>query len=99
MGVSPEQIQELIPERKTRLFRVAVGELDTDEYVRQVTETHKASGKQFNPGRWFCNPDELIHHGGNTYALSNQWGVHTAFFVQRLAAAFPDAEIVVKPVT
>ena len=31
-------------------------------------------GSKFNPGRWYCDDDDLVKANGKTYAFSNQWG-------------------------
>ena len=40
---------------------------------------------------------EIIHLNGNTYAVSNQWGIQTTEAAASLRSAFPDLEISFNP--
>ena len=42
--------------------------------VEAMSLMRGGQGKTFNPRRWYTQDDELIHHDGQTYAFSKQWG-------------------------
>jgi len=92
-NVSPEQIMKAVPERGDRFFVAADGEVDEQTFVAAVRHERLEHGRPFDPARWFCREDELIHLDGRTYAVSNQWGTGTEDVVRRLVSAFPQAGI------
>jgi hypothetical protein len=87
-GVPPEKIAAAVPYRSDRLFRLADGELDGSAFIERLTEHMKAKGKAFDPDRYFCETQELLHVGGRTYAVTNQWGAGTQETVDALLTAF-----------
>jgi hypothetical protein len=96
-GVTPEAIVDVIPWRKQRLFRVAVGQLEPEEFTAAVQTEREAEGQPFRPKRWFCAEDQLIYSVGKTYAFSNQWGVRWHEAMTNLINAFPEAKISYRP--
>ena len=86
-GKDPERIKDAYG--KKLLFREFDGELNSE----QVRE--RLSGDEKN--RYFTDTDEIIHLNGNTYAVSNQWGVQTAEAAASLQSAFPDLMISFNP--
>lgn len=98
-GSSPEEIHAVIPWRGTGLWRVVEGEVDSAEFVRQASAAAAAGGPAFESARWFCNDDELIRHGGKTYALTKMWGERFEEALQALFDAFPTDEVIVEPNT
>jgi hypothetical protein len=44
------------------------------EFERLASERSASGGPNFDPRRWFCEDDEVVHANGKTYAFSNQWG-------------------------
>ena len=92
-NVSPDQIVKVIPERGDRFFVWTDGDVDEETFVAAVRRDRAQHGRPFDPARWFCREDELIHLNGRTYAVSNQWGTSTEDVVRRLIAAFPQAGI------
>ena len=86
-GKDPEQIKDAW--RKNLLFQVFDGELNSEQVRDRLDENEKK--------RYFTDADEIIHLNGNTYAVSNQWGVQTAEAAASLRSAFPDLEISFNP--
>jgi len=90
-GISPQDIEAIIFWR--RLFEVADGDLNSQEFV-EVIETEKVKkGGSFDSKRYFCNQTDLIVFDGKTYAFSNQWGTRTKEAINLLLNKFPDKEI------
>jgi hypothetical protein len=87
-GVSPEEISPLLP-RGPGSWRAIEGEVDAETY-RALQGT---ASPTFDPKRWFCADGEVIHAGGRTYALTNQWGADTAPTLRRLVGTFPTYSI------
>ena len=59
-----------------------------------------SAGSHFDPRRWACDDDELVHVNGKTYAFSSQWGGkgwHRAMAV--LKEKFPQFKISYSPVS
>ncbi len=69
------------------------GIVDASTFKELASAQAQADGKAFDPHRWFCGENELIHADSGTYAFSNQWGTGTVEFANRLIAAFPQAGI------
>ena len=96
-GVAPEKIQEVLHWRNPRrLWRAVDGEIGSAEFVREAKAAAEAAGLPFNRPRWFCGQDELIVHGGRTYAFSKMWGVETERAIKALLDAFPGHDITVR---
>ena len=87
-GVSPEHIAAAVPSRSERRFRSADGTLDRAAFIESVTAQMRAQGRPFDPDRYFCETDDLIHVAGRTYALTNQWGATTHATIDALLTAF-----------
>ena len=87
-GVPPEKIAAAVPRRSDHLFRSADGDLDRSAFVERVAEQMKAQDRAFDPDRYFCETQELMHVGGRTYAATNQWGASTQEIVDALLTAF-----------
>ena len=56
--------------------------------VAQQWQQMKAQDRAFDPDRYFCETQELMHVGGRTYAATNQWGASTQEIVDALLTAF-----------
>ena len=95
-GVSPEQMSKLVPERGDRFFISTSGTLASIAFSEQLGRERRQSGRSFDPIRWFCEDDELIHMDSKTYAVSNQWGVGTEEMLVRLTTAFPQAQVEIR---
>jgi len=95
-GISPEEMMQAVPERGDRFFVSADGDLDAIEFANAVSGARATQGRTFDPARWFCERDELIHFGGRTYAVSNQWGLGTDATLRALVSRFPQAGVTVE---
>lgn len=91
-GHSPESIAAAVPWRTT-MFHSASGELSEEQFATELSREVESGGKPFDSRRSFCAEDELIIHGGKTYAFSNKWGPRTQKAMDQLIAAFPDNAI------
>jgi hypothetical protein len=81
LGHKPEDIAHAVSWRESRMFISASGNLNGDELMAAVP------GKDW--ARYFCKDDELFHVNGNTYALTNQWGLRTEEAVKSILATLP----------
>lgn len=96
-NVTPEEISK-VKGWGPRQFRCSVGIVDTrEEFIAWQKAQDVANGKRFDPSRYFCDDDELIHSGGNTWAFSNQWGTKADEFFCELKKDFPDKQITCTP--
>ena len=98
-GHSPAEINDVVkgvPERVARMFEVIEG-----EYSAKGVEKHIASTvSEDKVTRFFCERDEDIFiYDGNTYILSNQWGLETDAVMKRLVAHFSLLNIEIEEVT
>src|ERR1051325_4463832 len=73
-GATPDEICTTVQRSAERLWRQAPGVLGPEQFITAVLSQAKEEGKQFNPARFFTEPDELFHIDGKTYAFTNQWG-------------------------
>ncbi len=89
---TPEQISETISWRGN-LWRTADGEVNADEFASILESDAEGSGLAWDPRRWHCDDEGLIHSGGKTWALSNQWGGKTGKAIEGLLARWPDSGI------
>ena len=97
-GVSPEQIAAGVTWRRNSMFWKIEGTFNSEEFLLKAGES-KSNGKKFDPLRYFTGNDELIRSGGNTYAVSNQWGHRTFEAIKCLITQFPDKQITCAPIT
>lgn len=93
VGIRPDKIAATVPYRSDRLFRFTDGDVDGAVFVERVSAQMKAKGKAFDPERYFCQTDELMHVGGRTYAVTNQWGATTQETIDALLTAFGNSGI------
>ena len=73
-AVSPEQIASLFAWRANRVWYSVEGNVNATEFLKLAQAKADNGGGSFDPRRWFCNDDELIHANEKTYAFSHQWG-------------------------
>lgn len=87
-GVNPEEIRSTITWRTKNFMRDLEGDLESDEFKRQLTAIFKSNNRS---GRlkYFMENDELIRANGKTYALHNGWGPRTAEAIDLLLEKFP----------
>lgn len=89
-GIRPEQIMEIIPPRK---WLKVPGHCSAEQLRQKSAEMRTVSGGNYDLRRFFIADDELFHVDGVTYALSNQFSRHHLPMMDRLAEAFPEAQI------
>ncbi|MEP7217899.1 MAG: hypothetical protein ABI876_03235 [Bacteroidota bacterium] len=94
-GVTPESITEIATQLgiKRVLFAAADGKLDSDSFVRAVTNQRQSEDRRFDPRRFHCSNEYLIVSGDKTYALTNQWGGDMSNILGALIKAFPGTGI------
>jgi hypothetical protein len=92
-GAKPESLAELVPWRRSTMFRSVEGDVGPDEFIRLAGEKAKKEGKTFDPRRYFVGEGELIVCEGRTYAFTNQWGPRTPDAMDLLIGAYPDASV------
>lgn len=74
-GHKPEEVSSLFEWRPSgSVWYWVLGNVGGAEFERLAAEKALSGGPSFNRTRWFCDDTELVHAGGSTYALSNQWG-------------------------
>jgi len=69
----------------------------TAEPLYAVDEERGVCGRPFDASRYFCETHRLMHFGGRTFALINQWGGETHHCIEALLAAFPECGVSVLP--
>jgi hypothetical protein len=94
-GAKVEKITELIYWRSGSIFFKVEGTYSSDEFIKRAIEQQKANGKNFDPGRWFCEDDQLISQDGYMYAFTKMWGNRWKQALNILDDYYPDVEIVV----
>jgi hypothetical protein len=74
VGIPPDAVAAKMVGRRAnqRWFKVP-SKHDGPSFVRAAL----ALERSFDPHRWFVDSDELVTFGGDTFALSNQWGSKT----------------------
>lgn len=92
-GVSPEQMMAAVPSYKAYLFVTAPGHLSGEDFVEAARAECERVGRAFDHRRFFIRDDELIHTGGRTYAVSNQFGTNTELVLTQLSTAFPFPDV------
>jgi hypothetical protein len=95
-GTAPEKIAASVPRRGDRLFRSADGSLDRVAFVERVAEQMKQQNRAFDPERYFCETEELMHVNGRTYAVTNQWGASTQETIDALLTAFGASDVTIE---
>ena len=94
-GSTPQQVAEVLGWRRN-LWRSAHGVLDTDQFaVRMEEEASLQDGPAWDARRWHCDNEALIHSGGMTWALSNQWGSRSHEAIELLLARWPETGVTV----
>ena len=93
-GKSPQDINAVIPVKKSNLFAGFDGELDSSGFIERV----KAEKSDQAARCYFARDDELFHYGGKTYALTNQWEKNTVErALESLKQTYPEIEINYEP--
>ncbi|MCB1339680.1 MAG: hypothetical protein KDK24_01170 [Pseudooceanicola sp.] len=90
-GEVPEHIAGHCGPRANRALIGVDGDVGQEEFVRLAT---MARAGRFDPIRYFCADDELLHREGRTYAFLNQWGGEDWLAAMNgLRSAFPHHRI------
>jgi hypothetical protein len=89
-GLSPEKIAEAVSWRRNTMFVRAEGTVTGAKLLELV-------GK--DPRRFFSDEDEIFHAGGQTYALSNQWGTSTEDAARNIIKLLPAGTIKFRPMS
>lgn len=98
--VNPEDIAKLFDWRPSRIWYHVPGRVLSDEFQRLAADNARSGGPAFDPRRWFCDDDELIHTYGRTYAFSKMWGGegwHRAMSL--LKDRFPHLQLTYSPIS
>lgn len=80
-GLTPDDIANAVSWRRGNMFISAPGELSGSELLA-LCPTRDAR-------RYFCGDSEVFHVDGNTYAMTNQWGLRTEEAVANILALLP----------
>jgi hypothetical protein len=97
-GASPEQLRDLIPSKRNTLFVAVEGEVNEHQFLESANSV-RVSGRSFDSRRYFTSDDKLIHLGGKTYSLTNQWGGGTLKAIGRIIEAIKASDISYSPST
>lgn len=89
-GVTPEQMQDVFPEKK---FLRVPGQCTADEFQAKVGTMRNSSGGVYDIRRYYAEEGELFHINGDTYALTNQWSKKRLPGLDQLIARYPQARI------
>lgn len=73
-GEPPRTVAECLGARSKSAVLAVQGTLSAEEFTGPASKSFEARGKVFQPRRYFCKQDELIHYEGETFAFSSQWG-------------------------
>lgn len=95
-GGTPEKVIEAIPWRKSRLFEILEGKLDSEQVYERIMKDD-TGGKVPRAKRYFVDENEMFHFDDKTYVLTNQWGPRTIEAIESLSKMFPDLKIEIKP--
>ena len=87
-GVSPEQIDDVFPQKK---FLKVSGSCSADEFEAKVSQMRNTNGGMYDVQRYYAEQDELFRVNGDTYALTNQWSRKRPSGLDQLIAKYPEA--------
>ena len=91
LGLSPQELQTTIAQAKRRFYRVPGHITTQEEFIEQAQQAAEFNeGQNFGEKQWFTGDQELIHHGGDTYAFSAKWYKLTGEVMGRLVVAYGD---------
>ncbi len=97
-GVNPDDIKNAGTVRKN-VFRSAPGKFETvAEFVEAASKVDAERGKRFDPIRWYIEDENRIEYQGNTFVLSNGWGLEAMEWLSEITAAFPDYDVKIQAV-
>lgn len=81
LGIKPDKILDAVPWRRGNMFISAPGKLSGDELME--------SAPTREPKRYFYKDADLFYVDGNTYAITNQWGIRTEEAAGEILALLP----------
>jgi hypothetical protein len=81
LGITPESILAAVSWRQSNMFISAPGKLSGAQLIATVPNK--------SPKRHYCDDSELFFVGGNTYAMTNQWGTRTEEAVKNVIELLP----------
>ena len=94
-GIGPVQIAEVIPWRKRERFLMCKdGLLDSEEFCATAEGLVEGTRIRFDPKKWFCEDDQLIHHKNQTWALRKYWGKFTPKALTNLIQLAKDSQVI-----
>ncbi len=73
-STNPDDIAKLFTWRPNSVWYSVDGIVDGPTFQKLASERAAADGSRFEPRRWFCDEEDLVHANERTYAFSNQWG-------------------------
>ncbi|MES2832905.1 MAG: hypothetical protein V4695_13050 [Pseudomonadota bacterium] len=82
LGLKPQAIAAAVSWRESVMFISASGDLSSNQLMNVVP------GKDIR--RFFGKDDEVFRVDGNTYAMTNQWGLRTEEAVKNILALLPE---------
>lgn len=88
-GVTPEKINEAVPWRRTTMFLKAPGTLGGAAVMNLFPEK--------DPGRYFCDDEEVFHVNDATYVMSNQWGATVEEAANSVIQLLPTGAVTYRP--
>jgi hypothetical protein len=91
-GIDVDQITKHF-RRAARRFIWLEGDWAHEEFIEQIEKQFEERGFRFDPRRYFLDDEYLIHHGGRTYAFSNQWAAPALEAAREIAKEFPELRI------
>lgn len=98
-SIAPEDVASRFKRRSDRAWYYVDGNVNASEFAIRAAEKRATQGRKFDPGRYFCEDNELVHSNNKTYAFSSQWGGE--IWLESMAAlkeGFPEFKIDFKPV-
>ena len=94
-GRSPEDINAVIPVKKSNLFAGFDGEFDASGFIERI----KAEKGDQATKLYFIRDGELFRDGGKTYTLTKKWGKDSVEkALESLKEAYPEIKINYEPV-
>jgi hypothetical protein len=91
-GVTPQELTTYIGGAVTSWLITADGILNAEEFAQAASQISTKFGK-YQLSRFFVRQEDLIHIGGKTCAISNQWDLGDIPALQRITEGYPDLKI------
>jgi len=68
------------------------GTLNAAEFSEKAAQLSTKFGK-YDLRRFFCGDEDLVHSGGKTYGISNQWDAGKIPALQKITESYPRLKI------